>query len=108
VTNENAAKLTAFLSSVGTTETADRSEDSHLLAGVHAGVRVAWRCVRIFGASEEATARHTRIPVAKVREYLTRGDRALEALGEVPGHVVARMLARLPGSYLEAMHNRIK
>ena len=107
MTNENATKLTAFLSSVGTTET-DRTEDSRLLAGVHAGVRVAWRCVRLFGASEEATARHTRIPVAKVREYLTRGDRALEALGEVPGHVVARMLARLPGSYVEAMRHRIR
>ena len=99
----SASQAAARFAAMGTTEVDDRPEDSRLLSSVHAGVRVVWRSVRCFGASEAAVAAHTRIRPEKVAEYLLRADRAIEAQGEVPSEVAERARERYPAGYADAM-----
>lgn len=93
---------------MGIVEDDDRPEEDRLLSTVHAGVRVVWRSVRCFGASEAAVAKHMRIQPAKVTEYLLRADRAMEAQGEVPSEVAERARARFPAGFADMMRSCIE
>lgn len=103
-----ASQAAARFAAMGTTEVDDRPEESILLSSVHAGVRVVWRSVRCFGASEAAVARHTRIRPEKVAEYLIRADRAIEAQGESPLALAARVRDRYPAGYANTMRSCIE
>lgn len=97
---------------MGITEQDDRSEEDRLLSTVHAGVRVVWRSVRCYGASEAAVAKHLgkgsrtlarHMTPEKVSEYLLRADRAIEAQGEVPSEVAERARSRYLDGFADAM-----
>lgn len=93
----------AFMALGTTEEDNDRSELERLL--VHAGIRFVWRSVRGLGCSVAVVAREGRLKEAKVAEYLQRGDRALEALGESPEAVARRYVDGLSPGLAEAMRS---